>query len=216
MLPLERLTRPSGVLSRGAMLWRNQAGPMSGWKRDEAFVPDASKGREWNFLASLTATQRGAKYTNLFLMCFPRAISTAYIEHFAPRLAALGCVASAAPNSLCLKSGAASKALPVEWLAGTFPGAPAAALTLGRAVAFGDNPCGNDEPLTTFAERGMCFVSVAASAEEELPTTLRPFHVGGLEAGTARILQRLVEPDTPARKSSMSETVREICAAAKL
>ena len=88
VLTLERLTRPSGVLSRGAMLWRNQAGPMSGWKRDEAFVPDASKGREWNFLASLTATQRGAKYTNLFLMCFPRAISTAYIEHFAPRLAA--------------------------------------------------------------------------------------------------------------------------------
>lgn len=65
VLPVERLTRPSGVLSRGAMIWRNQAGPMSGWKRDKTFVPVPSKGQEWNFVGSVAATQPGAKYTNV-------------------------------------------------------------------------------------------------------------------------------------------------------
>ena len=135
-----------------------------------------------------------------------------------PKAAATpGCVASAAPNSVCLKSAVANKALPIEWLAGAFPGSPATELRLSRAVAFGDNPTGNDQPLTTFAERGMCFVSVADCAAEELPEALRPRHVGGLEAGTARVLQRLVQDGiaTELRKeeAELAEEIRKICAA---
>ena len=215
VLSHERLTRSSGVLSRGALVWRNQAGPVSSWKRDTTFVPIPAKGREWNFVQSVAVTQPGAKYTNCFMMCFPRAISAKYIERFAGRLAALGCVASAAPNSVCLKSATASKALPIEWLCGAFPGAPAAALNLDNAVAFGDNPCGNDEPLTTFAERGMRFVSVANSAGDELPVALQPYHVGGVEEGTARVLSRLVETgaDSILARLKLGDAVREICAA---
>ena len=215
VLSPERQTMPGGVLARGALVWRNQAGPVGGWKRDPKFVRIPAKGQEWNFVASVAATQPGAKYTNCFLMCFPRAISGKYIERFAPRLAALGCVASAAPNSVCLKSTTANKALPIEWLAGSFPGSSAVELNLERSVAFGDNPCGND-PLTIFAERGMRFVSVADGAGGEgLPLALQPFHVGGLEAGTARVLQRLVEPGGQ-RKANLGEEVREICTALRL
>lgn len=107
---------------------------------------------------------------------------------------------------------AANKALPIEWLAGTFSGAPAAELNLAQSLAFGDNPCGNDEPLTTFAERGMCFVSVAAGAADALPAALRPFHVGGLETGTARVLQCLLQTDGATK---VGEAVRGICAAVR-
>ena len=215
VLPRERLTKPSGVLPRGALVWRNQAGPTSAWRRDPKFVRVAAKGPEWNFVASVAATQPGAKYTNAFLMCFPRAISARYIERFASRLAALGCVASAAPNSVCLKSAAASKSLPVQWLCGAFPGAPPdAPLRLDRAVAFGDNPCGNDKPLTTFAERDMAFVSVADGAADELPEALRPYHVAGLEAGTARVLQRLVDSAGEGSfRPDLAVQIRDICAA---
>ena len=213
VLSCERLTSPSGVLPRGALVWRNQAGPISAWKRDEKFVPVPARGKEWNFVGSVAATQPGAKYTNCFLMCFPRAISAKYIERFAARLASLGCVASAAPNSVCLKSAAANKALPIEWLCGAFPGAPAAELSLERAVAFGDNPCGNDQPLTTFAERGMHFVSVAAGDGAELPEALRPLHVSGLEAGTAGVLQRLVGTGAARIKANLADEVHKICAA---
>ena len=62
----------------------------------------------------------------------------------------------------------------------------------------------------------MRFVSVADGAGGEgLPLALQPFHVGGLEAGTARVLQRLVEPGGQ-RKANLGEEVREICTALRL
>ena len=53
----------------------------------------------------------GARYTNLFLMGMPRGLSGKYIEQYAPALAALGCEASAAPNSICVKNVTANKVL---------------------------------------------------------------------------------------------------------
>ena len=45
---------------------------------------------------------------------------------------------------------------------------------------------------------------------------LRPFHVGGLETGTARVLQRLVaQTAATLAKAPMSDTVRQICAEVK-
>ena len=43
---------------------------------------------------------------------------------------------------------------------------------------------------------------------------LQPFHVAGLEAGTARVLKRLVETGNGAeRKEHLGDEIREICAA---
>ena len=199
LLPMSRLLEPGGVLSHGTMLWRNQAGPIEGWLRDEALCPSAPavgapRRDTITFLKSLVTTQPGARYTNVFVMNLPRAISGTYIERFAERLAALGCVASAAPNSICLKCPAASKSLPVEWLAGSLDGAPPALLRLSESVAFGDNPCGNDAPLTTFGGRGMPFVSVGPTTRDAgLPAPLVPLAVGGLEAGTAAVIEALLE-----------------------
>ena len=62
----------------------------------------------------------------------------------------------------------------------------------------------------------MCFVSVADCAAEELPEALRPCHVGGLEAGTARVLQRLVDggaTELREEEAELAEEIRKICAA---
>ena len=69
-----------------------------------------------------------------------------------------GCHASAAPNSVCVKSASVDKAAPVRWLANNDDG-----FDISRAVAFGDNPAGNDRPLTQFEE--MPFVSVEGGEE---------------------------------------------------
>ena len=218
LLPMQRLLTPGGVTSRGTMLWRNQAGPIEGWKTDKV-PPNPEKSSAYNFLMSLTsATQPRARYTNLFVMGMPRSISCKYIAQFAAELQGIGCVASAAPNSICLKNARASKALPVEWLAGVQPGAPAAELSLRHSVAFGDNPLGNDAPLTTFQGRGMHFVSVAAS-EPALSARLLPFQVGGLETGTARVLQQLVDAQQLNGETALEmteELLRGACAAARL
>ena len=67
-----------------------------------------------------------------------------------------GCHASAAPNSVCVKSASVDKASPVRWLANNDE--LEIGFALWRAFAFGDNPAGNDRPLTQFEE--MPFVSV--------------------------------------------------------
>ena len=60
------------------------------------------------------------------------------------------------------------------------------------ALAFGDNPSGNDGPLTEFVDQGMSFVSVAPTPED-CPEHLRGMHVGHLEAGTAACLELMNE-----------------------
>merc|ERR1719428_2840332 len=102
------------------MLWRNQAGPMDNWFRSaDALPPNVTptKPGEKPFLEGLAETHPGAGYTNVFLMGMPQSLSGVYIDRFAARLEACGAVASAAPNSVCLKNPRANKARPVEYLA---------------------------------------------------------------------------------------------------
>lgn len=61
-------------------------------------------------------------------------------------------------------------------------------LQLPEAIAFGDNPAGNDAPLTKFVARGMPFISVAASLDAT-PEPLQSMHVGHLEHGTAACIE---------------------------
>merc|ERR1712182_71063 len=69
------------------------------------------------------------------------------------------------------------------------------------AVAFGDSPDSNDAPLMNFVEQGMPFVSVAKSVEQ-VPPEHRHLHVGGLEHGTARGLQNLLDVVTAANSTT--------------
>jgi len=89
---------------------------------------------------------------------------------------------SAAPNTVCIKNASVDKALPLQYLSRQKE------LDLSRSVAFGDNPAGNDAPLASFAE--MPFFSVARSIDETPPGVP---HVGGLEFGTAVVLDRLCD-----------------------
>ena len=210
-LPMSRLLEPGGITPRGTMLWRNQAGPIDQWKRTAGVK---------SLLASLADTHPQARYTNLFLMGFPRSVSARYIARFKPRLAALGYEASAAPNTVCLKNSTATKALPVKWLAGLTADVNPE-LSLAHAVAFGDNPTGNDQPLTLFVDQGMPFVSVAsraALAQQALPPALVNLHVGGLEHGSAAVLSRLVENWRAAGEDASwrpSDVLEMVCGAAR-
>lgn len=182
LLSIPVLTRPGGVMSRGTMLWMNQAGPMDQWIRaggkDDAF---------FGFYAQEGQPQPA--YTNLFMMGLPQAVSKPYISdpNFVASLKVLGLEASAAPNSVCIRSAAVSKDLPVRWLAGH----PEYQLDFATTVAFGDNPFGNDRPL---AELPVLFVSVAPESPGLVPKSFEEggfFHVGGCEAGTAHVLEML-------------------------
>ena len=83
---------------------------------------------------------------------------------------------------------------------------------LSNAIAFGDNPSGNDGPLGQFSLCGsarrvcdntgtMPFFSVAASLEDT-PLEHRDLFVGGLEKGTAVVLDVLVKAAEEAVESS--------------
>merc|ERR1712217_391627 len=72
-----------------------------------------------------------------------------------------------------------------------------------RAIAFGDNPAGNDRPLTFFEEQGMPFVSVNPDSSD-LPTEeCKANHVGGFEAGTAVVINELRNAMRPDVSSSI-------------
>ena len=140
VVTIERLARPGAILPRASMFWRNQAGPMEDWCR--AGGPDDAW---WGF------TERPGQrafFTTLFVMALPRTLSEQYLERYASRFERLGCHASAAPNSVCIKSAFVDKAAPVTWLAD--PANDEYGFDLSRAVAFGDNPIGRDHPEMTF------------------------------------------------------------------
>ena len=180
ILTVERLAQPGSILPRASMFWRNQAGPVENWCK--AGGPEDAW---WGFTE--TPGQK-AFFTTLFLMAFPRDKSEPYLERYASRFESLGCHASSAPNSVCVKSKFVDKAAPVAWLADPANESYSHGFALTRAVAFGDNPIGNDRPLTEFKE--MPFVSVATS-HEGAPEGVN-FWVGGREGGTASVLRRLL------------------------
>jgi hypothetical protein len=71
------------------------------------------------------------------------------------------------------------------------------------AVAFGDNPSGNDEPLTRFGAQGMPFVSVG----EDTPEHLLSNHVGGFEFGTALVIGALLAADAAGGGGNAPQTM---------
>lgn len=183
LLSLESLKRPGGIMTQGTMLWMNQAGPIDQWVR-EGGKDDALFG----FYAHEGQPQPA--YTNLFMMGLPQAVSKPYISDpdFVATLKSLGLEASAAPNSVCIRSAAVSKDLPVRWLAKS----PEYQLDFAKTVAFGDNPYGNDKPL---AELPVPFVSVSPDPPRLAPQSFKEggfFHVGGCEAGTAQVLEMML------------------------
>ena len=117
-----------------------------------------------------------------------------------------------------------SKALVVNYLNGESSEGPATnGLTLGRALALGDQPLGNDEGLTRWHEEGMPFVSVAESSEM-VPRHLADFHITRLSnvdaaaaflAALADLLARPTATTSDARRdappwSAVRQLVREV------
>eukprot|EP00747_Dinoflagellata_sp_TGD_P057705 gnl/TRDRNA2_/TRDRNA2_150775_c0_seq2.p1 gnl/TRDRNA2_/TRDRNA2_150775_c0~~gnl/TRDRNA2_/TRDRNA2_150775_c0_seq2.p1 ORF type:complete len:456 (-),score=85.06 gnl/TRDRNA2_/TRDRNA2_150775_c0_seq2:6-1301(-) len=208
ILSPEALTRPGAVLPVGTMIWRNQAGPLENWVRE---------GGETDPYFGYYSSEGGrSTYTNLFMMGLPQQVSLQYIgqSEFVQGLAALGLEASAAPNSVCIRSKRVSKDLAVRWMEAR----PEYAFQFSQAVAFGDNPLGNDGPLAALP---LPFVSVAP----ELPTGQdRPpawqeggfFHVGGCEKGTALVLELLLRALEEAGDNASAGLARlpEICTVA--
>ena len=176
IVTIDRLALPGGFLPRASMFWRNQAGPVEDWCR--------AGGRDdvwWG------CHGQGAFYTTLFVSGFPRTLSEPYLKRYASRFESLGCHASAAPNSVCVKSASVDKGAPVRWLANNNY---EIGFDLTRSVAFGDNPAGNDRPLTEFEE--MPFVSVESENSCESLEGVT-YWVGGKEAGTASVLRDMLK-----------------------
>lgn len=183
VLSPEALAMPGAILGKGTMLWFNQAGPIEGWIRE-----GGDKDPYFGFY-SKTGTQPA--YTNLFLMGLPQQVSKPYIGEadFAAGLARLGLCSSAAPNSVCIRSRAVSKDLPLQWLSQQ----PQYEFSFSSAIAFGDNPLGNDGPLASLP---LPFVSVAPEHPGGPPPGCEEggfYHVGGCEAGTAAVVELLLE-----------------------
>ena len=183
-LTTERMLGMSAVMKRGSLVWRNQAGAPDFWEVQDDAEWRAKRNAKLATQAAQADTASGAatppaptRWTNCFVLGMSSAVSAPYLERHGPRLAALGAVASAAPNSVLIKHRATDKSLPLKWLARRQPDAAAAAagcsggFRFSTAVAFGDNPSGNDAPLASFIEQGMPFISVAPSIDKcQLPT----------------------------------------------
>merc|ERR1719221_1851398 len=125
----------------------------------------------------------------MFMMGLPQVVSPPYIEApaFVEALDRLGLCSSAAPSSVCIKSAAVRKDLPVWWLANH----PEYQFSLSAAIAFGDNPLGNDRPLAALP---IPFVSVA-DEDPGIPEGCEEggfYHVGGCESGTALVTELLL------------------------
>lgn len=139
----------------------------------------------------------GERVCTISIMGFPGAFSKRYYQQFVEKAAAVGADLSAAPNSLWFTPSGVSKASPIHWLQSH---AEDYCFDLGNAVAFGDCPHTNDGPLTTIplsAGDGppvYCpFVSVAHTDNvPKIPAHTHKLHVGGLEYGTAKVVEALL------------------------
>jgi hypothetical protein len=190
-LSIDNLLEPARVRKRGTLIWRNQAGPMTLWKLPEGTIlKDPTDRRErWRALCSPKLV---ASFSNVVALGLPKNVSGPYIGQVTEDLAALGLVASAAPNSVWFKSAGVDKGVPIDWLSKRRGGF---GFDLKNAVAFGDMPMGNDAPLWSFQEQGMPFVSVGdePAASPNSNTGHPYFVVSGFETGTALVLEELAD-----------------------
>lgn len=181
-LTMERMLGMNVAIPRGSLVWCNEAGEPDFWEIEDDREWRAKLEAKRNEIAKADAkaADERRRLTNCFVLGMSSDVSKPYLERHASRLTALGALASAAPNSVLIKHAAANKALPVRWLTKH----QKLGFSCAAAVAFGDNPAGNDAPLASFMDDGMPFVSVAPGLEH-CPAHLQPWHVGGLEEGTA-------------------------------
>jgi len=185
LFTIENLLNMGGALKRrGSLIWRNQTGPMTEESMKEMQDPNSQ-----------------ALFTTVIVMSVPQEVRRKYMQQLDVdvRLRALGVEASDAPNSIWFKNPAVDKSLPVRYM---LRHPERFGFDIARAIAFGDNPGGNDEPLTRFEREGMPFVSVGAEASEAPTAEARANHVGAFECGTAVVigeLERVLRPETTSR-----------------
>eukprot|EP01043_Picozoa_sp_COSAG02_P023711 COSAG02_NODE_1274_length_13507_cov_8.324060_2_plen_318_part_00 len=192
-LTTDRMLGMNALMPRGSLVWRNQAGTPDFWhvSDDEEYrkLRNAKLNEQVASAAAVAGepeTEHGPRWTNCFVLGMRSEISEPYVARHAAAFEKLGAVATRAPNSVLIKNKHMNKSVPVRYLE------RAGRLDLSSALAFGDNPSGNDAPLTEFGEAGMPFVSVAQTVDE-CPEHLRDMHVGGLEKGTAACLELMNE-----------------------
>jgi len=185
LFTLDNLLNLRGALkARGNLIWRNQTGRMT----DET-------------LKEMQDQYSKALFTTLIVMSVPSEVREKYMKQLDVnvRLKVLGVEVSHAPNSIWFKNPAVNKSLPVRFMS-RHP--ERFEFDLARAIAFGDNPAGNDEPLTRFEREGMPFVSVSADASEAPTVEAKENHIGGFEFGTAAVideLSRVLRPGVSSR-----------------
>ena len=156
---------------RGSMIWRNQSGIPSGW--------DGNNTNKTN-----TPTNTPCRWTTMWVLGISDKYSSDFVnKEYREQLSSLGISAELAPNSVLLKNKYCSKALPINYMFH---------LLQNNAVAFGDNPSGNDSPMTEFQENGLPFFSVSKQISET-PAHVKQFFVGGLEKGTALCIEYMNE-----------------------
>lgn len=162
---------------RGTAIWRNVARPRgpSGW---------AGYGTGGGGGGSNMASDQ---ITTLWCLGIRSDLGPRLVAPYREELASLGVAAEIAPNSILLKNAAVDKGTAIRHLAAN------GTIDLTCALAIGDNPTGNDAPLTKFREAGMPFLSVASGGPSATPAEIRDLHVGGLELGTAECLAVLCD-----------------------
>lgn len=178
----------------GSCLWSNASRIPKGWDNDTAKdTGKKRKGKTGKGGNKDLDDKQPRRWTTLWILGIGQALSERFIKEYRDRFTALGIHVSAAPNSIFLKNQICSKALPIEYMWNDLQ---------HNSVAFGDNPKGNDFPMTLFDgcletscgggagdnPKGMPFVSVSAGVEDT-PVGLRKYYVGGLETGTALCLK---------------------------
>lgn len=205
VLSIERLASPGQVLPRVTMLWRNQTGPITKWVRE-----GPPTGPWYGYYG------KSAYYSSLWLSGLPKSVSVKYVSKLNKVLLPMGFIASSAPRSVCIKRTTVNKGTVVEYLESR----PELQFTRSRAIAFGDNPLGNDKPLTLLSD--LPFVNVApftdtkahqyhvpaggGGVDDTTRTREGVWHVGGCEHGTARVFEHLLALASPGPLSSSSSS----------
>jgi hypothetical protein len=167
-LTTDQMLSMNALMPRGSLVWRNSAGNPDFWEvaseseyrrlRDEQAA--AEKARKNKPAQNEHSPGIEPRWTNAFVLGMNQSVSQPYIDRYAEELSALGAVASAAPNSVLIKNAFMHKGVPVRYMG------ESGRLDFRSAIAFGDNPSGNDAPLAQCTDSTgytVPFVSVAPS-----------------------------------------------------
>jgi hypothetical protein len=167
-LTTDEMLSMNALMPRGSLVWRNKAGKPDFWQvqsdaeyrrlRDEQAAAEKARKKGQGQQASSAAEE--PRWTNAFVLGMNHKVSQPYIDRYAEELSSLGAVASAAPNSVLVKNAFMHKGVPVQYMCAS------GRLEFRSAIAFGDNPSGNDGPLAQCTDDTgytLPFVSVAST-----------------------------------------------------